>query len=90
MNKNISNAAKTFGGAKLLKGFRLSWLVYGAAAYYGLKFLNKKGIMPKQTDAALGLMDKGIDFAKGQVGLKQSPTKSALNKGDSVTSQVRH
>ena len=90
MNNNISTAAKTFGGAKLLKGFRLSWLVYGVAAYYGLKFLNKKGIMPKQTDAALGLMDKGIDFAKSQVGLGQSSVKAALNKGESVISQVRH
>ncbi len=90
MNKNISNTAKTFGGAKLLNGFRLSWLVYGVAAYYGLKFLNKKGIMPKQTDAALGLLDKGIDFAKGQVGLKQGPKTPSLNKSDSVSSQVRH
>ncbi len=90
MNTNISNAAKAFGGSKILKGFRLSWLVYGAAAYYGLKFLSKKGIMPKQTDAALGLMDKGIDFAKGQVGLGKSSSKPTLNKGDSVTSQVRH
>jgi hypothetical protein len=42
------------------------------AAYYGLKYLNKRGILPKQTGAVLGAIDQGIDAAKGQVGLAQN------------------
>lgn len=68
----IQNVAVPYVGSKLLKGFRLRWLLYGAAVYYGLRYMNKRGIMPKQTDAALGLIDRGIDLAKTQFGIKNS------------------
>lgn len=69
MNPTVSNAATAYLAPKVMRGFRLKWLLYGAAAYYGLKYLNKRGILPKQTDAAIGLIDRGIDMAKRQVGL---------------------
>jgi hypothetical protein len=52
-----------------LKNFKFSWLLYGAAAYYGLKFMSKRGIFSTQADAALDVIDQGIDMAKQTVGL---------------------
>lgn len=57
---------------RVARGFRLSWILYGVAAYYGLKYLNKRGILPNQTGAALDMIDKGIDYAKEQFGLSPS------------------
>lgn len=68
MNPTVEKAAAAYMAPKLMKGFRLRWLVYGAAAYYGLKFLNKRGVLPNQTGAALDLIDRGIDMAKERVG----------------------
>lgn len=69
MNPAIETAAASYIAPKVFRGFRFRWLVYGAAAYYGLKFLNKRGILPKQTDAALNLIDRGINVAKQRVGI---------------------
>ncbi len=55
---------------RVMKGFKFRWLLFGAAAYYGLKMLNKRGILPKQTDAALGFIDQGIDMAKEKMGFQ--------------------
>lgn len=74
MDATIADAAKVAVAPKLMKNFKFSWLIYGAVAYYALRLLNKKGIMPKQTDAALNLIDKGVDFAKSQVGLGKPAT----------------
>lgn len=71
MNPNISTAAGAYLAPKVLRGFRLSWLVYGAAAYYGLKYLNKRGILPNQTGAVLGVIDQGINYAKDQFGMNR-------------------
>ena len=68
MNPNVTNAATALVAPKLMKSFKLRWLVYGAAAYYGLKYMSSRGIFPKQTGAALDLIDKGIDVAKERVG----------------------
>ena len=68
MNANVTNAATALVAPKLMKNFKLRWLVYGAAAYYGLKYMSSRGIFPKQTGAALDLIDKGIDVAKERVG----------------------
>jgi hypothetical protein len=60
----------------IIKGFRFRWLVYGAVAYYGIRYLNQRGILPKQTGFALGLFDRGIDLAKRQMGpgMNQNPS----------------
>ena len=47
--------------------FKLRWIAYGALAYFGLRMLSKRGILPKQADAALDVIDKGIDRVKEQV-----------------------
>jgi hypothetical protein len=75
----IADTATTVLAPKILKNFKFSWLVYGVAAYYGLKFLNKKGIMPKQTSAALDLVDRGVDFAKSQVGFGKSADQPSMS-----------
>jgi len=46
-----------------------------ALAYYGLRFLNKRGILPAQTGAALDLADRAIDSAKEALGIEEKPQK---------------
>lgn len=85
MESVISKAAAGYIGPKVLSNFRFKWLVYGAAAYYGLRFMNKRGILPKQTDAALNLIDRGIGFAKEQVGIGRGAIGSSV-----LNNQVSH
>lgn len=80
MNPTIKTAATAYIAPKLLKGFRLRWLVYGAAAYFGLRMMSKRGIFPKQADAALDAIDKGIDVVKTQVGLHKADTTSVARE----------
>ncbi len=70
MNTTLNTAAAAALAPKVLRGFRFRWLIYGAAAYYGLRLMSKRGIFPKQTDAALNVIDRGLDALKSQVGLK--------------------
>lgn len=71
----MANKTQMFVGAQLLRGFRLRWLVYGAAAYFALRLMSKNGIFAKQADAALDVIDRGIDNVKTQVGYNTSPTQ---------------
>lgn len=71
MNPNVSHAAAAYMAPKVMRGFKFSWVLYGVAAYYGLKYMNKRGILPTQTGAALGWIDQGISFAKNQFGMGQ-------------------
>ncbi len=72
----MANKAKMIAGTQMLRGFRLRWLVYGAAAYYALRLMSKNGIFAKQADAALDVIDRGIDTVKTQVGFTgPSPIK---------------
>lgn len=68
MNPTLEKAAAAYVAPKVIKGFQFRWLIYGAAAYFGLKYLNKRGILPNQTGAALNLIDRGLDLAKEQMG----------------------
>lgn len=79
MNKTLENSAKAIVGGRMVKGFRFSWLLYGAAAYFGVRYLYKKGILPKQTGAALDLMNKGVDYAKVRMGLAPSTEASPVH-----------
>lgn len=82
----MKNKAEKVAGAiatpMALRGFRLRWLVYGAAAYFGLRMLSKSGIFQKQADAALDVIDKGIDMVKDQVGMSASPAKGVEHQAD--------
>jgi hypothetical protein len=61
----------------ILSQVKLRWIVYGVAAYYGLKLLSKKGLLPQQADAALDVVDQGIDLAKEKIGFKAKETVAA-------------
>jgi hypothetical protein len=89
---NVSDVAGAAIAPKVLKGFRFSWLVYGAAAYFGIRFLYKRGILPKQTGAALNAMDKGIDYAKNQIGsrLGFQPDRSSTDFSRNRQEQTTH
>ncbi len=84
MNSQLEAAAASFVAPKLLSKFRFRYLVFGAAAYYGLKYLSSRGVFPKQTGAAVDLIDRGIDMAKNQVGIGSSMSDVAS------TSMSRH
>lgn len=81
MDSKLTQAAAAYVAPKVMRGFRFRWLVYGAAAYYGIKMLNSRGILPKQTGAALDLIDRGIGMAKQRVGFGagSSVADTALN-----------
>ncbi len=70
MKEAVQSAAVATLAPKVFRAFRWSWVVYGVAAYYGLKLLNKRGIFPNQTGAILNVIDQGIASAKRQVGLE--------------------
>jgi hypothetical protein len=91
MNKSLENSAKALVGGRIAQGFRFSWLLYGAAAYFGIRYLYKKGILPKQTGAALDLMNKGVDYAKNQIGIS-APAPQAQTKSPNLddSSIVHH
>lgn len=72
MNKAIETAAEAYIAPKVLSKVKWTWLLYGAAAYFGLRYMSKRGILPKQTNAALDVIDRGIDLAKQRVGLGSS------------------
>ena len=72
MDPRITSAAAAVVVPRIIASFRLRWLVYGAAIYYGLRYMNRRGILPDQTNAALNLIDHGIDVAKSKVGLGES------------------
>ncbi len=83
MNSDFKTAAASTMAPSFIRGFRLSWLLYGAAAYFGLKYLNKSGILTKQTGAALDMIDQGIDTMKEKVGFSS-------HKSEASSSSVRH
>ncbi|MBX2988342.1 MAG: hypothetical protein KF802_10645 [Bdellovibrionaceae bacterium] len=70
MRKIFEQAGAAYIAPRLLRGFRWQWVLYGAAAYYGLKLLNKRGVFPDQTGAALNLIDQGVDMVKEKMGMK--------------------
>ena len=80
MNKTTEALATGYIAPKVISGFKFRWIAYGVLAYFGLRMMSKRGIFPKQADAALDVIDKGIDTVKNQVmGLtnKQSVSESA-------------
>ena len=89
MDSNFKSFTTGAMAPQLIKGFRLSWLLYGAAAYFGLKYLNKSGILTKQTKAALDFIDHGIETVKEKVGFDSavlSPAKTATTNNYSPKS----
>ncbi len=67
MDQRITSAAAAIIAPRLIGAFRLRWLIYGAAAYFGLRYMSKRGILPDQANAALNMIDQGFGFAKKQI-----------------------
>jgi hypothetical protein len=75
MTETITNTAGALLAPKVLRAIRFRWLVYGAAAYLTLRFLNKRGILPRQTGAALDAIDHGFSALKERfVPTAEAPT----------------
>lgn len=75
----------------MIPGFKFSWIVYGVAAYYGLKYLNRRGILPDQTRMALDFIDRGVVFAKQQLGWSDTFSPSVKSSAqNSVSSSFPH
>ncbi|AGH95953.1 hypothetical protein [Pseudobdellovibrio exovorus] len=47
MDSSLKNAAMAVIAPKVVKSFRWQWLLYGAAAYYVLKYLAGRGFFGK-------------------------------------------
>ncbi len=76
MNSDFKNAAAISLAPTLIRGFRFSWVLYGAAVYFGLKYLNKSGILSQQTGAALDYIDEGFNTLKQKVGFDSKAIES--------------
>ncbi len=79
-SKTVAGFAAAGLAPTVARRIGLRWIIFGVAAYYGLKLLNKKGILPKETDAALGFIDKGINLAKETIGAQASNALSGAKK----------
>lgn len=89
MDKNtIAKAAAAGIAPRILKKVGMRWAFAGVAAYYGLKYLNKKGILPKQTGAALDMIDQGIHKAQEVFGFESSPAPKAPNSKKRAATKV--
>jgi hypothetical protein len=73
-NESLTNIPSVSTG-----GFKMSWLLYGAAAYYGLRLLSKRGFFPASADQARDLIDRGINTVKQQVGMNNRDEQSSIN-----------
>ncbi|MBC7741478.1 MAG: hypothetical protein H7061_04720 [Bdellovibrionaceae bacterium] len=78
MNSAVNKAA-IVAAPSLLSRFKLRYLVLGVGAYYALKMLRSRGALPKQADAALDYIDRGIDMAKDRVGLSGTTVAGAVS-----------
>lgn len=67
MNPTIENAAHAYLAPKIVRNFKMKYLVYGAAVYYGLRFMRSRGILANQADFALNIIDRGISTVKNAV-----------------------
>jgi hypothetical protein len=83
MNKTTEALAAGYIAPKVIGGFKLRWIAYGVLAYFGLRMMSKRGIFPKQADAALDVIDKGIDTVKNQV--KGLTNKKSVGESASAT-----
>lgn len=75
-NSVIRTAATAYMAPKILRKFRWQWLLYGVAAYYALKLMRNRGILPKQTGAAVDFLDHEIDVIKEKIGFQKTNSES--------------
>ncbi len=79
MNPTLKNVAAAYIVPTLLSRVKLRWVAFGVIAYYGLKILNEKGILPVQAGKALDAVDRGIDVAKEQIGFSKPALEASTS-----------
>ena len=62
MTPTVKNLALGIIVPALLAKIRLRWVAFGVLAYYGLRLLNQKGVLPQQAHEAFDSIDRGIDL----------------------------
>ncbi len=77
MNSTVKNLATGILVPAILARFKLRWIAFGVMAYYGLRFLNQKGVLPNKAHQALDTLDQGIDRAKEKIGFNKANTSSS-------------
>ena len=66
MQKQIKKTAKRVLGRKLYKKMDFNLLLYGVAAYYGIKFLNSRGYLPTEASGLFETVERRVsDFIEG-------------------------
>jgi len=89
--KTLKNQSDFDNQSSVIPSFKFSWIVYGVAAYYGLKYLNRRGILPDQTRMALDFIDRGVSFAKQQLGWSDTFSPDVKSSAQSpVSSNFPH
>lgn len=81
MNPTVKNLAVAYMVPAVLARVKLKWIVFGVIAYYGLKILSEKGVLPAKANQALDAVDRGIDVAKEKIGFEvdTNSTRSATS-----------
>ena len=66
--QDVTRMAAMAAAPKMLSRGKIKWLVLAAGAYYGLKYLSSKGVLPATADSALKKVDSVIVDAKENFG----------------------
>ena len=80
----VKNIAAAYLVPVLLARVKLRWIAFGVIAYYGLKILSEKGVLPDAAHKALDAVDHGIDLAKEKIGFSKDITKSTTSTSSPV------
>ena len=83
MTSTVKNLAAGILVPAILARLKLRWIAFGIAAYYGLRFLNQKGVLPLKAHQAMDAIDHGIDSgiekAKEKIGFNKIHTSSSVH-----------
>ena len=83
MTSTVKNLAAGILVPAILARLKLRWIAFGVAAYYGLRFLNQKGVLPQKAHQAMNVIDQGIDTgiekAKEKIGFNKINTSSSIH-----------
>ena len=79
MTPTIRNLAIGIIVPAVLARIRLRWLAVGVAAYYGLRILNQKGVLPPQATQAFDSLYRGIEAAKEKMGINKTTSGVSIH-----------
>lgn len=77
VNSTVKNLATGILVPAILARLKLRWIAFGVMAYYGLRFLNQKGVLPNKAHQAMDAIDQGIDLAKEKIGFNKANASSS-------------